>query len=130
MSQNPLPFPKALLREVLAECEPNLERAILPENMFGPDGDESESAESLVGDEGAVDEVEDFMAPAQHALAADLLVEASSEDEDDASDLSDNNLGDEVEEEEEEVQNLVPEAQKKLVRKIHGTDDDPITYGR
>ena len=76
MAQNP--FFKALLQEVLADSEQNLERAILPEHMFGDDGDESESAESLVDDEGAVDEVEDFMVPAQAALGLPLLIFSGS----------------------------------------------------
>ena len=79
MAQNP--FPKALLQEVLADSEQNLERAILPEHMFGDDGDESESAESLVDDEGAVDEVEDFMVPAQAALGIGLQKDFSFADE-------------------------------------------------
>ena len=74
-------FPKALLQEVLADSEQNLERAILPEHMFGDDGDESESAESLVDDEGAVDEVEDFMVPAQAALGIGLQKDFSFADE-------------------------------------------------
>ena len=79
MFQNP--FFKALLQEVLADSEQNLERAILPEHMFGDDGDESESAESLVDDEGAVDEVEDFMVPAQAALGIGLQKDLSFADE-------------------------------------------------
>ena len=118
MAQNP--FPKALLQEVLADSEQNLERAILPEHMFGDDGDESESAESLVDDEGAVDEVEDFMVPAQAALGIGLQKDLSFADEEaEAEPHSDDTDDNSAEDDEPEVARKPrPKAQPRGQRKL------------